>query len=120
MIYILKIGHTSYALPNNKGLSTVIETMARARMIETDDRYRNGGLTLADKHVSCSVECEHGFSFGSRRDAREVIEPEVMPRQGKGEDDAVFALRASRALVGGSRKAVAGELRRMLSEGGGK
>jgi hypothetical protein len=118
MIYILKIGYMTFALPNNKGLSTVIETMARARMIRTDDRYCKGGLELEDGFVKCSVECEHAFSFGSKRADREVIEPEVMPRQGKGEGDAMFALRASRALTCGSKKAVTGELRRMLREGG--
>ncbi len=123
MIYILTIGHMRFAFPSNRGFQTVLETMAKARRISSDTRYGGGGIELDDEPVTVSMECVHGISFIKGK--REVIEPEVMPRQSD-ESDAVFAMRCSRkpsavatalALRAGSRRQVAAEMTRLIGEG---
>ena len=119
MIYILRIGYTDFVLPTEKGIATVIKTMSAARMVESDDRYAGNGIKLCDGNVTCRMECEPNLSFASGKSRREVIEPEVLPREPylpstpRKRPNPFSVI----ALPDGSRRAVAGEMRRMLGEG---
>lgn len=113
MIYILKIGYQAYVLPNNRGLSTVMETLSRARTVEKDDRWDGGGITTKEKGVECVVECVPDYSFTARKRG-EVIEPEVMPRDRTG---GVGVEVRRLALAAGGSKAIAGAARRMIGDG---
>lgn len=131
MIYVLNIGYESYAFANSRGLQTVMEAMSKARRLKEHywpgcEREHPEKLELSERPVEVSMHCVQGVSFvnGAKKGRREVIEPEVMPRE-RGESDAVFAMRisgkkAARATGDGSRRAVAGQLRLMLGEGNGK
>lgn len=125
MIYVLKIGYMSFAFPTSRGLQTVMDTLGKARALKRS--YYPGHntpeeLELEDEPAEVSMYCVQGVSFVSgKRSRREVIEPEVMPRE-RGESDAVFAMRLSggrspRGIEAGSRRAVAGQLRLMIGEG---
>lgn len=121
MIYIVRIGWQDFALRNNRGLATVVDVMSRAVEVAEDNRYCGDGIKLKPGSVRCSFEAVPDFSFGPAK--REVIDPEVIPRRRAGESDAMFAMRAARAqrvLSAGSPMAVAGAVRRLLGEGGGK
>lgn len=119
MIYILNIGYHSYAFPSSRGLQTVMDALAKARPLkrhyyqgcEKEDPDR---LDLDDGPVEVSMHVVNGVSFVSGKTRRNVIEPEVLPRQ-RGESDALVAMR--HIMKTGGRTAVAGELRRMLGEG---
>jgi hypothetical protein len=80
MIYLLTIGYRTYALPSNRGLQTVIDTMSRAQMVEEDNRYEKRGFKLADEPVKCRIETLPGYAFSKRGDNRsDVLVPEVLP-----------------------------------------
>lgn len=132
MIYILNIGYTSYAFQSSRGLQTVMDVLAKARTLKR--HYYQGCETnpermeLDDDPVDISMHVVNGVSFVSgKRDRREVIEPEVMPRQRGGESDAAFALRAIKghpsdreqalALTAKARERLGNELRLALGEG---
>jgi hypothetical protein len=100
MVYVLKIGYLSFAFPTSRGLQTVMDTLGKARELKRG--YQPGydqpeEMELEDKPVAVSMHCVPGVSFvsGAKKSRREVIEPEVMPRE-RGESDAVFAMRATR------------------------
>ena len=130
MIYVLKIGYMSFALPTSRGLQTVMETLAKASVMKNS--YHPGlgcdaeRMELEDDPAEVSMHCVPGVSFVSgKRTRREVIEPEVMPRQQRGESDALFAMRATR--TGAKRPSVFSgdgsgrmlpQFERMLLEGG--
>lgn len=132
MIYILNIGYESFAFANSRGLQTVMDTLSKARKLkrhyyqgcEKEDLER---LDLADGAVEIGMHVVNGVSFVSGKSKREVIEPEVLPRQRDGEGDAMFAMRATKRLPSATataaalsvirREKLAGELRRMIGEG---
>jgi hypothetical protein len=133
MIYILNIGYNSYAFSSSRGLQTVMDAMSKARLLkrhycqgcEREDPER---LELSDGPVEIGMHCVQGVSFVSgKRARREVIEPEVMPRQRGGEGDAVFAARLLKgrlsdreqapALTAKARERLGNELRLALGEG---
>ena len=97
MIYLLKIGYQTYAFPSNRGFQTVLETLSKARRVTEDTRGigPGGGIELDDEPVRVSMECVHGISFVKGERKRDVIEPEVLPRQRDDEGDAAFAMRVA-------------------------
>lgn len=113
MIYILNIGLSSYVFKSSRGLQTVIDTLSKARELKHPFYGNTSGdhLDLSDETIQINMHCVPGVSFVDRRD---VIEPEVMPREDRRETK---MLRGPRALKDGSRRAVATELRLMLGEG---
>lgn len=86
MIYILNIGYTSYAFSSSRGLQTVMDALAKASPLkhhyyqgcEKEDPDR---LDLDDGPVEVSMHVVNGVSFVSGKTKRNVIEPEVLPRQ---------------------------------------
>jgi len=86
MIYVLKIGYLSFAFPTSRGLQTVMDTLGKARELKRG--YMPGldkpeEMELEDEPVAVSMHCVNGVSFvsGAKKSRREVIEPEVMPRE---------------------------------------
>jgi len=108
MIYLLKIGYQTFALKDDKGFSTIMRVMAQASLVKSDTRYRrdeNGTIELDDKPVDVQMEVVQNFHFTKRHPIKSTfVEPEIIPpndlRNGPG-----------------SRKQVAGEVRRLLAEG---
>ena len=123
MVYVLKIGYLSFAFPTSRGLQTVMDTLGKARELKRG--YMPGlnkpeEMELEDEPVAVSMHCVNGVSFVSgKRTRREVIEPEVMPRE-RGECGAVVATRGARRpsvfAEGGGR--LLPQFERMLLEGG--
>ena len=128
MIYVLKIGYLSFAFPTSRGLQTVMDTLGKARELKRG--YMPGldkpeEMEVEEEPVAVSMHCVQGVSFVSgKRARREVIEPEVMPRE-RGESDAAFAMRVTRPRAGrpsvfsgdgGGR--LLPQFERMLLEGG--
>ena len=101
MIYVLNIGYESYAFANARGLQTVMDAMSKAQRLKEHywpgfEREHPEKLELSERPVEVSMHCVQGVSFASgKRTRREVIEPEVMPRE-RGVSDAVFAMKATR------------------------
>lgn len=130
MIYILNIGYQSFAFASSRGLQTVLEALSKARQLESHYHPRLDcaeDLKLKDENPEVSLHVVNGVSFVKGRTKRDVIEPEVMPRQQRGESDAMFAMRAikgrpsavktAQALSTIRRAELEGEFRRMLGEG---
>jgi hypothetical protein len=122
MIYVLNIGYESYVFANSRGLQTVMDAMAKARRLK--HHYYQGcekehpeRLELSDDNVEVSMNVVNGVSFVSGKTKREVIEPEVMPRERPGRTPAALALKAAYDLpipkewgrVTSGRRAMLGE-----------
>ena len=131
MIYVLNIGYESFAFSSPRGLQTVMDTLSKARRLKNHywtgcEREHPERLDLSDVPVEVSMHCVNGVSFvsGAKKSRREVIEPEVMPRE-RGESDAVFAMRATRpkakrpsVFSGDGSGRLLPQFERMLLEGG--
>ena len=121
MIYVLKIGYLSFAFPTSRGLQTVMDTLGKARELKRG--FQPGydkpeQMELEDEPVAVSMHCVNGVSFvsgsGAKKGRREVIEPEVMPRERGGWSE---ERDSSGALV--AMKLSGGRSPRLLSIGAG-
>lgn len=83
MLYMLKIGYQSFIVENECGLSTIMKILGKARVVESDDRYRGGEIVLADDPVSVSLKAEPTLKFVNRKGKKMgrpvFVNPEVLP-----------------------------------------
>ena len=109
MKYILRIGHTDYFLPDYRGISTVMETLSRARTIQNrryDDDYNMVGFTHGPAPEMSAKPLVGSWKPRSRPNSSETVECEVLPPV----RGALPAARARARLAGG----------RLMLEGGGE
>lgn len=114
MLVKLTIGFDDFLLPDDKGLSTLVRALSRARVIEIggDNRHKGGGIkTYGFARVKTEYLPNMRLS-PARRDRSdpkvEYIEPEVLPSE------------APRQIAGAARRQIAGASRRMLPGGEGQ
>jgi len=80
MICILKIGYTKYVLPSEKGLSTILTALSKAREVKDDRRYRDEGILLGDRPtVSSEMLPNYRLGYRPDRDAEPLVEAELLP-----------------------------------------
>lgn len=81
MLMMLKIGYQKFILPNDKGLATLLKVLGSARVVESDDRYKGGGIDLETKPIDIGVEGLFGFHFVKSRapTKSDAIEAEYIP-----------------------------------------
>jgi len=78
MLVLLTIGYHRLVLPNEKGLATILKAMSEARMVEDDERYKHGRITLKQEDFEVKVEILPGYKFAPRKST--AIDPdEVLP-----------------------------------------
>jgi hypothetical protein len=110
MIYLLRIGHTEYALKSDVGISTIMRVLSGSARVKVDHRYCGEGIELDQDPVKCSLEVLPDFNFTTRKKAKvTVVEPEVLPadrisdrpRYGSGILDRAIAKGQLRISAGG-------------------
>jgi hypothetical protein len=106
MIYILTIGGTSYAFPNNKGLATVVETLARATEISSlyyGSLDRGEPIKLSPRPVRVEIHVRADLTLIKGRGRPDAVEPDevIMPGSGM-----AVARRGSPRLPGRTAKAL--------------
>ena len=112
-LYLLKIGCESILLPDDKGLTTFLKALARARSVKNDHRYKDEGLDL-NGPVEVCVEPLPGYHLVKRRVTH--VTPERIPRQecaglltparrlelaAKADVDEIRGFRSTPRLIGG-------------------
>lgn len=89
MIYILNIGYRSYAFKSMRGLQSVMDALGKALPLKQCywpgcERDNFARLEVDDRPLEVGLHCVPGISFRAGKPGagpREVIEPEVMPRE---------------------------------------
>lgn len=82
MIVILRIGHITYALPDDKGVSTVLRVMSKAQECR-DRRLYDEGIELEPGLIKTSMEIVQDWSITKNRktDVRAVCFPRGLPNR---------------------------------------
>jgi len=85
-MYLLKIGHLRFLLPNNRGVSTVMDVLAKSHLVkdfEYDarlDRSCHYASLQVEGPPAVEMEALPGMAFRKRADRAEAIDPdEVLP-----------------------------------------
>jgi hypothetical protein len=88
MLVILKIGYQSFVLNSEQGLQTILKVLSKARVIDRDERYMDGGiLTKGLAEVNCEILPP---SWGWTKAKQEVLEPEVLAPHQKYQQPLLF------------------------------
>lgn len=108
MKYLLRIGCDEYLLPDNRGLSTVMETLSRARLVceprVYDERYQLTSFRHGPPPTLEVKALPGSWRTVKRADDSEFVDCDVLPP----ERGALPAARARARLAGG----------RLMLEGG--
>ena len=78
MIVMVTIAHIRLILPNERGVQTLLTVLAKAQLVEDDNRWQNGGIKMSKHNLDVKFEPLPGFNFVKRREPDDVLTPEVM------------------------------------------
>lgn len=105
MHVLLSIGCFRYLLPDDKGIHTVIRTLAKAVEVKLDRRRTEGRIELGER-PEVGIEYLPGYRIRSTSRAHaEILQPEVLPAHEpyrKSHSLSRLAARNVRLLTGGS------------------
>lgn len=82
MLYKLTIGYQQFIIEGDKGITTVMETLSKARVVKHDYRHRGEEIELGNDPIKLELQAEPTLKFVSRKAKKTQsihVNPVVLP-----------------------------------------